>query len=84
MVMILGLDDSFPIWAHVFSNLAAHLNAAINPIVYVIFNSKIQDGYCNLIRLMTFNRLFKKKKTHEKNLKNKCVNPILNITKETN
>lgn len=77
MVMILGLDDSFPIWAHVFSNLAAHLNAAINPIVYVIFNSKIRNGYCNLIRLMTFNRLFKKKK-HTKRTLRINVNPIYN------
>lgn len=56
IVMIVGIEDQLPIWIHTFSNLTAHFNSTLNPIVYLIFNPKIRQAYCNVIRLVTCNR----------------------------
>ena len=51
-------EDKLPMSAHVFTNLPAHINSAINPIFYGIFNPKIRQGYRNLLRLITCNRIY--------------------------
>jgi hypothetical protein len=51
-------EDQLPMSAHVFTNLPAHINSAINPIFYGIFNPKIRQGYRNLLRLITCNRIY--------------------------
>jgi hypothetical protein len=59
IILILDKDDRLPISAHTFTNLPAHLNSAINPIFYGIFNPKIREGYKNLLNIISCNRLFK-------------------------
>ena len=54
----MGKEDQLPMSAHAFTNLPAHLNSAINPIFYGIFNPKIRQGYRNLFRVITCNRFF--------------------------
>lgn len=54
----MGKDEQLPIPAHVFTNLPAHLNSAVNPIFYGIYNPKMRQGYKNLCRLITCNRYF--------------------------
>ena len=58
IIFIVDLEDKLPLPAHTFTNLAAHLNSAINPIFYGIFNPKIQEGYRYLFRLITCRRYF--------------------------
>lgn len=53
--MFMGTDDQLPISAHTFANLAAHVNSALNPILYLIFNPKMRTGYANLLRLVANN-----------------------------
>ena len=59
--------------AHAFTNLSAHLNSALNPIFYYIYNHKIRDGYFLVLNIITFRRYFKvetnKKDSHTLNLK---------------
>jgi hypothetical protein len=47
---MVGREDQLPMSAHAFTNLPAHLNSAINPIFYGIFNTQIRNGYKNLLR----------------------------------
>ena len=54
----MGKEYRLPIAAHTFTNLPAHINSAINPIFYGLFNTKIRQGYRNLFRLISCNRLF--------------------------
>ena len=52
-IYIADLEDKLPISAHTFTNLSGHLNSAINPIFYGIFNPRIREGYLNLLRIIT-------------------------------
>lgn len=61
IILIVGKEDQLPMSAHAFTNLPAHLNSAINPILYGIYNPKIRQGYRNLFRLITCNRVFAEK-----------------------
>ena len=35
---------------HLLTNLSAHLNSALNPLFYLIFNPKMKNGYKNLFK----------------------------------
>jgi hypothetical protein len=48
-VVLLGDLERFAIPVHTFSVLPAHVNSAINPILYYFFNSKIKNGIHVLI-----------------------------------
>lgn len=61
IIFIIGKDDQLPIPAHTFTNLPAHLNSAINPIFYGVFNPKIREGYRNLFRIITCNKYFNRR-----------------------
>jgi hypothetical protein len=56
VVIIVGHNDQLPNWAHAFSNLLAHLNAAINPLLYLTFNPLIRNGFRHFIWLVKHNR----------------------------
>jgi hypothetical protein len=58
-IFIVGLDDKLPMAAHAFTNLPAHLNSAINPIFYWIFNPTIREGYKYFFNTISCNQLFK-------------------------
>ena len=61
IIFIIGKDDQLPIPAHAFTNLPAHLNSALNPILYALFNPKIKEGYFKLLNYIFCNRLNIKK-----------------------
>lgn len=69
----MGKDDQLPMSAHAFTNLPAHLNSAINPIFYGIFNPKIRQGYRNLFRVITCNRFFADSFTDSKTFKSSRI-----------
>ena len=52
VAFLAGFDDKLPIAAHVFTNLPAHLNSALNPIFYAVFNPKMKQGYARFLRLL--------------------------------
>ena len=52
IILIADLDDYLPMSAHVFTNLPAHLNSALNPVFYGIFNMKMRNGYKTFLGLM--------------------------------
>ena len=64
-IFIAGLDDKLPMSAHAFTNLPAHLNSAINPIFYCIFNPIIRDGYKYFFNTISCNLLFKSIRTNK-------------------
>ena len=45
LVLISDRYNTFPIWAHLYGSLTAHLHASINFIIYGISNRKIRLGY---------------------------------------
>ena len=49
----IGTGNAMPMEAHLFANLAAHLNSALNPLFYFVFNPKMRKGYIELFRLCT-------------------------------
>jgi hypothetical protein len=53
------VEDKLPMTAHAYTNLPAHLNSAINPIFYYIFNPKIREGYAIFLNLITCHKFFK-------------------------
>ena len=59
VIFLIDLSDHLPVSAHVFTNLPAHLNSALNPIFYGIFNSKMREGYKTFINLLTCSKVFK-------------------------
>lgn len=61
IVLIVGKEDQLPMEVHTFTNLPAHMNSAINPIFYGVFNPKIREGYRNLLRVFTLKRFFHSK-----------------------
>ena len=81
IIFIIGKEDQLPMPAHVFTNLPAHLNSAINPIFYGIFNPKIQEGYRYLFRLITCRRYFNDQPA-EQSTNNKITNK--NLATKTN
>lgn len=58
IIYLVDDKDELPISAHALTNLSAHLNSAINPIFYGIFNPKIREGYRNVLRILSCNRFF--------------------------
>ena len=44
---------------HIYSTLAAHINAALNPIFYGIYNPKIRDGYKKIVNKMAMRNIFR-------------------------
>ena len=44
---------SFPVTAEMYTLLAAHLNSALNPILYAIFNPSFNKGYIKVLRCIT-------------------------------
>ena len=63
IIYIADKEDVLPIPAHTLTNLSGHLNSAINPIFYGIFNPKIREGYRNLFRILSCNRFFDEQST---------------------
>jgi hypothetical protein len=59
VIFMVDIDDQLPMSAHAFTNLAAHLNSAINPIFYYVFNPKIREGYRAFFNILTCKRFFK-------------------------
>jgi hypothetical protein len=57
IILLVDLEDYLPITAHAFTNLPAHLNSAINPIFYAIFNPKIREGYMMFLYAITFKKV---------------------------
>ena len=45
LVLISDRYNTFPVWAHLFGSLTAHLHASINFIIYGVSNRKIRAGY---------------------------------------
>ncbi len=64
-IFIVGLDDKLPMAAHAFTNLPAHLNSAINPIFYGLFNPTIREGYKYFLNRISCNFFFKKIRLNE-------------------
>ena len=47
--------------AHAYTSLPAHLNSAINPLFYYVFNPKIREGYFIFLNVITCHRFFQSK-----------------------
>ena len=52
IIFLIGSDQKLAMEAHLITNLSAHLNSALNPLFYLIFNPKMKTGYVNFINTM--------------------------------
>ena len=59
IIFIIDFENKLPMSAHAFTNLPAHLNSALNPIFYGIFNPIMREGYRNFINKISCNLLMK-------------------------
>ena len=89
VVFLADFEDQLPISAHVFTNLPAHLNSALNPIFYAIFNPKMKQGYVRFIHLMICradNKVnkFELSARSSPTITNKPVNALNNISASEN
>ena len=48
--------DQLPRTAHMFSMMIAHLNSALNPILYGLFNPAFQRGYMRFMKMMIYGK----------------------------
>nr|QVK45861.1 G protein-coupled receptor [Proales similis] len=58
VIFLCGFDDQLPAWLHVYGNLLAHTNSAINPILYATLNPTMREAYKFLLRKLTCSFLF--------------------------
>nr|QVK45868.1 G protein-coupled receptor [Proales similis] len=49
LIYLIGLDDSLPASLHVIANLIAHINSALNPIIYALFNPYMAEAYVRFL-----------------------------------
>ena len=47
IILMFGVDERMAMEAHLLTNLSAHLNSALNPFFYFLFNPKMRTGYIN-------------------------------------
>jgi hypothetical protein len=76
IIYLVDMDNHLPMSAHAFTNLPAHLNSAINPIFYGIYNPKIRNGYKNIIRLISCNRFFRDCSTDDSRTNKSSKQPL--------
>ena len=51
IIFMIGSDQKLAMEAHLITNLSAHLNSALNPLFYLIFNPKMKSGYVNFFNI---------------------------------
>lgn len=51
-VVMFDFADKLPRTAHMYTMLVAHLNSALNPMLYAMFNPAYQRGYKNLLHIL--------------------------------
>lgn len=58
LIVIFDFEDKLPRSAVMFSMTFAHLNSALNPILYAIFNSSFRSGYVILFNKICCTKIF--------------------------
>nr|QVK45863.1 G protein-coupled receptor [Proales similis] len=58
VIYLVGFEDYLPAWLHAYSNLLAHVNSALNPILYALYNPTLRDAYKIIFRKLTCSCLF--------------------------
>lgn len=58
IVLLIDENDTLPNTAHTFTNLPAHLNSALNPIFYGLFNPTMRNGYNKILKMLLNNQSF--------------------------
>ncbi len=81
IIFIVDVEDVLPMSAHAFTNLPAHLNSAINPIFYWIFNPKIRNGYAAFLNLICFRKIFNSKNDLKQTITTIESLPVTGFTK---
>jgi hypothetical protein len=52
LIVMSDYNDRFPRAAHMYSMMFAHLNSALNPLLYAFFNPAFQRGYISFFKMI--------------------------------
>ena len=53
-MLLIDTDDVLPTEVHMYLFVLAHLNSALNPIFYAVFNPKIKQSYKHFLHFASF------------------------------
>ena len=53
IIYIIDTDDNMPTQLHMYLFVLAHLNSALNPILYAAFNPKIKQSYKHFVNFIS-------------------------------
>lgn len=73
LVVMTDYQDRYHRTVHMYTMSIAHLNSALNPILYAVFNPAFQKGYKNFFRILIF-------KTREVSIANKTQTINVSVT----